>query len=176
MGKIHMNEIAGEKKPRRGAFEKAIDSIARRMRTERQIRDLLEGRGRGRAASAYSQEEIDEVIERLKDLGYIDDRAYAERFLEVAASKKRGRRRIADEMRRAGIGAALAESVISEGYPHEAERENAMSLARAALATFPADMDKRKKTQKLSARLMTQGYDYSQINSVITSLRMDDET
>jgi regulatory protein len=163
------------------AFDKAAASLARRMRTERQVRETLEGAGsrtRSRAeahgadgaAAGYTREEIDDAIERLKDLGYIDDRNYAERFLEIQIDKKRGRRRVAEELRRHGIEARLADEVIAEGYPEDVERDNALALAEKILASLPDGLDRRKKAQKLNSRLVTQGYGYDIVNSVVGRL------
>jgi regulatory protein len=159
---------------KQSAFDRALASLARRMRTERQVREALAGAGsraRARAGeAAYAEEEIDEAIERLKDLGYIDDRNYAERFLEIAIEGRKGRRRIAEELRRHGIEARLADEVIADGYPHDVERENALALAEKILASLPAGLDGRKKAQKLNSRLVTQGYGFDLVHSVIGRL------
>jgi regulatory protein len=157
--KTEQEKSAQERPP----FDTAVDFLARRMRTENEVRDFLSGKG-------YGGDEADEAIERLKELGYIDDRAYAARYLEILVGKKRGRIRIKDEMRRRGLAAEIIEEALDEGYEESAERENALLIASKALDALPNGADARKTAQKISSRLVTQGYTYDLINSVIGDL------
>jgi regulatory protein len=138
------------------------------MKTEKQIRDALSKEVRG--VGFYELCEIDEAIGRLKELGYIDDRAYAERYLEILVGKRHGRRRVKDEMRRCGIAPMLAEDIIEGGYSPEKERENAEALAQKALDTGDLPADRRRAAQRLSSRLAAKGYGYDMINSVVGEL------
>jgi regulatory protein len=170
----------------KSAFDTALNMLARHMRTEKEIRERLAGRGgaggRARnnafgggraganASGGFGEAETDDAIERLKELGYIDDRAYAARYLELLMDKKRGRRRIKEDMRRRGLAAEVVEDVVEGAYTEKAERANAICVAERALAMLPEGMDPRKKAQKVSSRLVTQGYDYDMINAVIERL------
>ncbi|MDR1496128.1 MAG: RecX family transcriptional regulator [Clostridiales Family XIII bacterium] len=157
------------------AFDRAVDMLARRMRTEREMRGLLSGKTRGRVSGGrevvgYDESEIDDAIERLKEFGYIDDRAYAERYRETRVEKKRGHRRIKEEMLRRGLSAEIVEETLAGGYVEEVERANAAAVAAKALEALPEDMDPRRKARKISSRLVAQGYGYEVINPVIEDL------
>lgn len=149
------------------AFDKALSILARRMRTEYQIRLALSKAGCG-------EDETREAVARLEALGYIDDEAYAERFLETLIEKRRGRRRVRDEMRRHGLNAALIEETLEAGFPEEVERENAVFLAQKALANLPAGTDRRLAARRVYLKLASQGYDFGLIDSVIYSVMGDE--
>ncbi|MDR1292374.1 MAG: RecX family transcriptional regulator [Clostridiales Family XIII bacterium] len=158
-----MTDEQGKKTPERPAFDMAADFLARRMRAEREVRKFLDGRG-------IDEGEADEAIDRLKELGYIDDRAYATRYLEILVGRKRGRKRIKDEMRRRGLDAGLVEEILCDGYTEPAERENALRVAEKAMSALPEGVDAREAARKLSSRLVWQGYDYDLIDSVVGEL------
>jgi regulatory protein len=152
-------------KPKRSAFDKAVDMLARRMMTEKQMCEALEKAGS--KSGCYAEDEIEDAVARLKELGYIDDKAYADRYLEVLIDKKRGRRRIRDEMLRRGIDATLIDETIGAGLSDEAERENAVALTEKMIAGLPEGADSHLTARRISRRLIGQGYSFDLINSVI---------
>jgi regulatory protein len=155
--------ITDEKGRGSSAFDKALSILSRRMRTEYQITLALSKAG-------YDEDETQEAVARLKELGYLDDRAYAERFLEILIEKKRGRRRVRDEMRRHGLDSALVDETISAGFPEEVERENATALAEKALANLPDGADRRLVVRRVSLKLTSQGYGFDLIDRIIYSV------
>jgi regulatory protein len=154
--------------PKKTAFDKAMDSLARSMRTEKQLRDSLSSAGRG--GVHYDESEIEDAIARMKELGYIDDRAYAERYLEILKNKKRGRLVVMEEMRRRGVPVNLAEEIMDGGYTCEEERENAVAVASKAFTEMPEDIDPQKAARKLFARLASRGYGYDIAGSVVSEM------
>jgi regulatory protein len=159
-----MKDEREQKTSRKPAFDMAVDFLARRMRTGKEVRVFLSGKG------GYDEGETDEAIERLEELGYIDDRAYAARYLEILVGKKRGRIRIKEEMRRRGLDSGIIEETLADGYAESVEREYALRIASNILGALPEGMDARKAAQKISSRLVTQGYSYDLINSVVGEL------
>jgi len=96
------------------ALSRALGLLARRAYTEAELRKKLK---------AYPEPEVEEAIRRLKNWGYLDDRAFAERF--VAARKDRfGPHRLRQELFRRGVEGA----VVEEFLPEEDEAETAYAL------------------------------------------------
>ncbi|MDR0852345.1 MAG: recombination regulator RecX [Clostridiales Family XIII bacterium] len=151
------------KKPKISAQEKALCLLEKQSRTAYQIRLSLSKAG-------YDAQEIDEALEFLVDVGYIDDAAYAKRYLEILIEKGRGRRRAADEMRRHGLAAELVRFTIEDGYPAETERENAMIIATKATSEMRDDVPKTQIARRISLKLTGQGYNFDVINSVIDEI------
>ena len=97
------------------ALSRALALLARRAYTEAELRRRL---------SRYPEAEVEEALARLREWGYLDDRAYAEGF---ARSRKRrwGSGRLRAELLRRGVG----EEVVEEVLPGEDEEvEAAVSL------------------------------------------------
>jgi len=154
---------AAKKKQRPSATDKGMSLCCRQSRTEFQIRRSL-------AKSAYSAGEIDCAIKNLIDTGYINDKDYAERFLEILIGKKRGRRRVLDDLKRHGIEAALAEKTVREGYSVEDEKKNAEAAAYKAIKVMPQGRERKKVRDSLYRHLTSQGYGYDITAAVMDSV------
>jgi regulatory protein len=159
-------------KPRKDAFEKALSLIERQSRTEYQIRLSL-------LKAGYDAGEVDAALARLIDVGLVNDKEYAERYLEILIEKRRGRRRVVDEMRRHGLDAALVEDVLAEGYPEEVEAENALAVAVRALEKLSGNgsidikTDRSRIAGKISIKMTGQGYNFDLINRTVEKVLRD---
>ena len=103
-----------ERGPRRldaaGLWEYALKSLAGRAHSTGDLREKL----RRRAARV---EDIDEVLARLKQDGYLDDRRYAESFAAARlAGEKMGRTRVIHDLRQRRVAPALAERTVGKVY------------------------------------------------------------
>lgn len=104
-------------------FHRAVRYLARLDRTTAQVERFLASKG----ASAA---QIKQVITRLSALRYLDDRAYAARWVEsTLARRPMGRERLRSELLAKGLDEALAGEVIGERLDGLDEE----TLARLAL-------------------------------------------
>ncbi len=102
-------------------YDKAIDAIARRARSTKDLERWLLQREQPRAA-------VDSALERLTALGLVDDVAFARAFARSrSAGKGFGPRRVAAELGRKGIARGTADQVIEE-LAVEAEEADADGL------------------------------------------------
>lgn len=152
---------------KKNARDKALGLIGKYPRTEYQIRLSLEKAG-------YELAEIEDTAAWLKASGYIDDETYAKRFLEILIEKKRGRRRVADEMRRHGLDSAIIQRVISNGYPETAEIQNAIQRAQKIVEGLPPGMEKALVMRKISLKLIGQGFAEDVIAHSLCEITGDD--
>jgi regulatory protein len=93
---------------RPSAFDKAVELLALRPHFRAQLAGKLRARG-------YSEEEAGGALDRLTELGYLDDRKVARDF--VASRLRRGpvgRRRLVAELARRGVASAVIEEAIDE--------------------------------------------------------------
>ena len=91
-------------------FEFAVRSLASRGHSLGQMREKL----RRRAAHPG---DIDAVLARLKDLGYLNDRRFAESFASGRLHNQGlGKLRVLRELRQRRVAPALAEKVVGETY------------------------------------------------------------
>ena len=107
----------------------------------------------------FGEADVDATIARLQELGLLDDRRYAQRFVETRlASKPVSRRHLYEQMK----GHGISEEYIREAMEladSDTERENALSIARKFVRQF-ADLEPEKRRARVLNRLEARGYSY----------------
>lgn len=95
--------------------EKALDLIAARSRSRKELIDKLTARPRDRSKDPLAtQEEAQEAADWLEDLGYLNDEAYAKALAEHYTAKGYGPAKIRDEFYRRGVPREYWEDALSE--------------------------------------------------------------
>ena len=95
-------------------WEYALKSLGGRAHSTGELREKLRRR-------AEKAEDIDEVLSRLKQAGYLDDRRYAESFATSRLSgEKFGRTRVLHDLRQRRVAPVLAEQSVEKVY-HEVD-------------------------------------------------------
>ena len=90
-------------------FHRAVRYLARFDRTASQLGRFLTSKGASRA-------QVTQVISRLSALKYLDDRAFAARWVEATLARRpMGRDRLKSELMAKGIGETLADDAVVEG-------------------------------------------------------------
>lgn len=113
--------------------------------------------------SNYDDDVCYEVLNRLCEIGCINDRRYAEHLAEhYIKAKLFGRRKAKEEMRRRG----LSDEVISEALePYsDGSQERIFELIEKKYARYLED---EKEYDKVKAALLRQGYSFSEVNSAL---------
>lgn len=134
-------ETAAEGRARRGAVEDpatVLDAAARFL--EVRPRSIDEVRRRLRDAG-YREELVQGAIDRLVDLGILDDEAFARSWVESRdRARPRGARALRDELRRKGVPRADVEAAL-------AARETAAQGGDAGDPAHAADEDRRASSR-----------------------------
>jgi regulatory protein len=93
-----------------GLWAYALKTLGGRAQSTGELRERLRLRA-GRAA------DVDSVLARLKELGYLNDQRFAEGFAEARLSgDKLGRARVIQDLRRRRVAPSLAESAVQKTY------------------------------------------------------------
>lgn len=116
----------------------------------------------------FNKELINEVIEHLKSLNFLDDEKFAKSFCnELLESKMYGSSRIQDELYKKGVNREIVESVVPDEYDNEKYFENAKILASKKLSQIEQkENDSIKIKQKLYNYLTNKGYSGELINKI----------
>ncbi len=134
--------------------------LARRMYTIREIRDKLVERG-------YVGKIIEDVIATLERYGYLNDRTYAQEWIESRMrSKPKGKIALRQELERKGIDRSIIEDALSQVFDQSKETEMAMDLAFRKIRSYQAD-DPVAAKRKLQAFLLRRGFDFETVKDVI---------
>ena len=143
------------------AKEAAFNYLSYRDRTEHEMRDKLQEK-------AFSAPIIEEVIDRLYELDYLDDTAYAERYARERFERKGyGPRRIRRELRRRGVGPHDIEDAAAAVFDRETALEKARGHTRKRLSRLARESDPWKRRKKLSDYLLRRGFDYDIARQVV---------
>lgn len=132
------------------AKRKALRILNKAEQSEKTLRDKL---------SDYDENTIDEVIEYMKELKYLDDKGFAQRIAYSNSSISRfGKNKIKQNLYKKGIDKNDIEDVLSN-LDDDNELENALYLARKRYKLIKNE-DKRKVYQKLIQHLTYKGFSY----------------
>jgi len=131
----------------------ALHYLEHRPRTVQEVRRRLERAG-------FSVEVIDQVVARLKALGYLDDWAYARAYVQGRlAGRGYGPRRLQAELRRRGVPPDVVEATLDAALSETDPLEIARPLARRRWKLLcQNEPDRRKRRQKLIAFLQRRGF------------------
>jgi regulatory protein len=143
------------------AYGLALRYIGVRVRSAKELRDYLVRKG-------CADEEIVTATDRLKELGVVSDRVFAEAWVaDRQALKPRSKRRLAQELGAKGVASDIVTDVLAS-FDSDAETEVLISLIqrKRRSASYADD-------QKLSAYFQRQGYGWAQIKEALA--RTNDE-
>lgn len=131
------------------ARDRAVRLLTYRERSVSELRERL-------AEDGYSLGVIDSVVERLREIGLVDDERFARSFARnLTQVRGLGRMRAQRELASRGIDAALTTDALDDALPLEVEARTAAMLARVFAARTGATRD------KVAARLARRGYSAS---------------
>jgi regulatory protein len=101
---------------------------------------------------------VNSAIERLTTAGYLDDRKFAESFIQSRLHQKaQGRARIERELRARGLSPKLVHEELDKAYPAEAERVPLQHALERKLRSLSPPMD-AKKLSRLYNHLLRRGF------------------
>ncbi len=144
------------------AFEKALTHLSATRKTEKQMRDFLTKKG-------YLPAICDYVIEKLRAYAFVNDGEYAKAYLECA-SKKKGARLIALELRQKGIAEGQVEEALAT-LDEEEELHSAQALLQKYLRGKALD---RETLQKAYRYLLSKGFDYEVAKEALSALNEEE--
>jgi regulatory protein len=118
------------------AMGRALNLLGYRARSEAEIRERLTRYG-------YVGETIEGVVLRLQELGYLDDAEFA-RMKAREKARRYGPRRVSVELKKSGVGEALAREVVEEEFAGRSELGEARSTAARRYNGRGSDAEARR--------------------------------
>jgi regulatory protein len=145
--------------------ETALNYLEHRERSSCEVRLHLLSKG-------FQEEEIEEELQSLKELRYIDDARYCSDYIRYGAGKGRGPVRLQAELAEKGVEAGLIQEALTERFDRQTEKEAAMKEAVKLLAgREPDGRPDEKILAKIGRRLNSLGYHADVIYDVIRKLK-----
>lgn len=139
----------------------ALNLLARRPRSVREVRDRLHQKG-------YDPSTIDAAVTKLEGWRYVDDTDFARYWVENRTTHKpRGRRLLEQELRQKGIERELVRETLDEAALDE--HTAALDLGRAKLRSY-AGLEPPVARRRLASFLARRGYGFDVAKPVLEQL------
>ena len=138
------------------AFDKALTHISATQKTEKQVRDFLQGKG-------YLPAVVDYAVGKLRSYNFLNDGQYAESYVE-SISKRKGSKLIRMELRSKGVSETEIDAAL-DALPVEREIETAKGILEKYMRGKVCD---KTTLHKACRYLLGKGYDYEVVKSALT--------
>lgn len=137
------------------AKEKALYLIEYRPRSRKEIEDKL--------IPLYGEDAAEQALERLEELGLIDDESFARRYAEQLFENKHfSSSRVYYELLKKGIDKTIIDDIIEETEPDPCDQINAVISKKYARC-----LDDEKGRQRAINGLRAMGFSWSDIKDCI---------
>lgn len=147
------------------AFDRAAAALGRRARSAHELERWLLQRG-------FDRGDVTDAVQRLTEIGAIDDSQFARAFARSRAlGKGMSKRRLTQELTRRGVDGKMATAAIADVLEEESVDERALleAAARKKLAVLRGqEPDAVRK--RLYGYLARRGYDSADIAAVLRSI------
>lgn len=145
----------------------ALEAVARRAHTQHEVRRLLARRG-------FSEDAAARAVERLVELGYLDDAAFAHAYVSGRhATRGHGPERLRADLRRRGVAPDDIEAALAAHLAPDDLREVALRHGRRRWLRLAAEPDPWKRRRKLADFLARRGYEPDLIREVTETLEAE---
>lgn len=155
----------------------ALTYLSRRQMTAFQLTKKLEQKG-------FASDEIAEVLNKLVDWKYLDDRSYAINYCKSKRDKY-SRARIKMELQKAGIDKQVIFSVLDELYFSDREYTNCLDLGQSFFmiekekwqnkyihkSKYPFEMHMKKR---IGDKLLQKGYTIDVVRNVLAEIMSEE--
>ena len=158
-GELEDARVEGE---RALAMSRALNLLGYRARSEGEIRNRLRRR-------EFGDDTIEAVVERLRELGYVDDEEFA-RTVARQRARRYGPRRISADLRKGGVDQEIADRAVEEEFAERSELADALSAAKRRYNERGSDAQSRRVYGFLTRR----GYSAGVCAEVARMYRVDD--
>ena len=115
----------------------------------------------------YTSEEIDSAMIRLRELGYLNDLAFAEGLVRHR-SASRGPRALSAELAARGVDRAQADAAVA-GFDAEAQLESATRLAERLYASKQS-LEYREMLNGIGSKLLRRGFSSTIVRAACRSV------
>lgn len=161
-----LSRVKGEE-ARQQAVERAINYLSFRPRSQAEVRRYLRKK-------ETPPEIIEAALERLNGLDYVNDKAFAEFWVENREQfNPRGSQALRNELRQKGVEREIVEEAVNDEHDEElalrAGRRKAQTLLRSP------DMDYTKFRNRLGGFLQRRGFSYEVISRVVRALWQEEK-
>lgn len=148
----------------------ALGFVERRLRSEREIVEMLTGK-------EFDDETVSATLSFLREYGYADDRRFAGAYVNDRLMKRSiSAGRLKSELQRKGVDREIAADVVAERVDEDAEIANAIRAAETRRRRL-ARMEPKAAERSLVNFLKSRGFGWRTIRTAVdATLKKDSES
>lgn len=136
------------------AYNQALNLLSRRLRSNWEMADYLKRKG-------YEPEQIETILNKLSNFGYLDDEKFAEAWVnDRRAFKSVSKRRLIQELRAKRVKSEVIDKVLMDDETDELEVLKSLVAKKRRLSKYQDEL-------KLMQYLSRQGFGYDDIKSAL---------
>lgn len=140
----------------------AMYYLSFKSRTQREMENYLDEK-------QFGEVEVYDAVERLKELGLIDDEKYARDFIDSRLNTKAvSRRHLFEQLSAHFIPKEVIEAAL-DALPESTDSENALLLADKYYRQLNS-LDEDERREKVAQRLMRRGYSFETVKAALNRL------
>lgn len=145
--------------------QRALSFLARRFHSERELLIKLKSK-------SYEERLIKIVLNELKQRDFIDDKIFANHFVEEKLKKKHwGKNKIRAALFSKGVSAAIVDEALDEFSIDEEQNNTAFDLAVKKYNKLKfRETDSRRLKQKITSFLLSRGFDYETSSEAVNKI------
>jgi regulatory protein len=145
--------------------QKAFRLLGRRQHSVAELRSKLWGKD-------YDKSLIDEILEQLITSNYLNDKEFANAFVEEKLkAKKWSERRLKSELIKKGIKPDVISEVLGEKVSSSDNFDNAFTAAKKKYISLKQrNLEPKEIKNKLSAFLLSRGFNYETVKEVFEKI------
>ena len=143
-------------------FNRGLALLSKAMKTETLLRDYLKEK-------KYPLSCIEKAINKLKDYGYIDDKAYAENYISLNSSAK-SKRKIKYELLSKGVESEIIDNLLIDNFNDEDELNLCKKLGLKFMKNREIDLANK---QKFYNHLAGKGFNFQMIANAWEEITSD---
>lgn len=161
-----MSDRADELDPVEAARSLVLDKLSRRAHTRQELSDALAKKG-------IPAEAATEVLDRMTEVGLVDDQAFAESWVESRQQRRfLSKRALRQELQRKGVDRDDTEAAL-EGVDRDDEYAAAKALAVKKLRSMSA-LEPHVQRRRLAGALARRGFGPSIVGDVLQEISEPD--
>ena len=147
----------------------ALKYLVSRPRTIREVERHLDEK-------QYGEYEVQQVVDRLIELGYLNDQAYAQEFVRSRlATKPVSRQKLYQQLSNHELPKDIILAAL-EQVPKEQEEENALAVAKKVAAQLErGNISAEEANVRMMRRLLGRGYSYEDARKAVCALEYDND-
>jgi len=146
-------------------MDAALGYLTSRARTVREVERYLDDR-------QYGEYEIMQVVDRLQELGLLNDETFAEEFIASRLrTKPMSRRHLREQLRAHELPRNIIDEAIA-AVTDERELESAVACAAKYCDQYAA-LEERERSQRVTRRMLSRGFEYSVVRTAMERLSLE---